>query len=190
MCFLTSKVDFCNFSVTKNDGQGQGSHILIGVLPRKRGVKEKMERMQRSLCAHLWKLPFPNPREERLQRGVPGMFFGAANSNEQNESEDLQACASTLAKGAKVQGAQLLASHCSWEFAAAMYCEAKKIKEKYADQASQHLPILLYQRRLFEEDFLVRNNGSSTSSSGMAHGTFFLSRMKRRENFDWLFLAV
>ena len=35
-----------------------------------------------------------------------------------------------------------------WEFAAAMYWEAKKMKEKYADQAIQHLPILMYQRRL------------------------------------------
>ena len=34
-----------------------------------------------------------------------------------------------------------------WEFAAAMYWEAKKMKEKYADQAIQHLPILMYQRR-------------------------------------------
>ena len=43
MCFLTSKVDFCNFSVTKNEGQGEISHILIGVLPRKRRQRKDGE---------------------------------------------------------------------------------------------------------------------------------------------------
>lgn len=35
-----------------------------------RGVREKMERMERSLCVQFWKLPFPKPREEGLQRGL------------------------------------------------------------------------------------------------------------------------